>query len=43
MQSVKLFFHAIPNVSVNETLIATLRFQAYFVVPEGSIFIQICK
>lgn len=38
MQSVGLFFNAIPIISVNKTLIATLRFQTYFVVPQGSVF-----
>lgn len=38
MQSVRLFFNAIAIISVNKTLIATLLFQTYFVVPEGSVF-----
>lgn len=43
MQSARVFFNAIPSISVNETLIATLRFQTYFIVPAGSIFTQISK
>lgn len=37
MQSVRLFFSAIPIISVNKTLITTVQFQTDF-VPEGSVF-----